>query len=319
MRPLLLTSKTNPAVMQKISSVGWAILKKGGSALDAAVAATNVSERDPADVTVGYGGDPNEEGVLQLDAAVMFRDEAGAVAALEDIKTPSSVARLVMERTDHLLLVGEGAGRFALLHGFKREDLLTDVARQHWLAWKEGFSGRSYYKPARYAEPEGGGTIAVLALDSHGEPAGVTSTVGHHFKIPGRVGDTPIIGAGLYVDSKVGAAGVTGHGEESIKLCAAFLAVELMRQGRVPDDACREVCRRASDRHGGNPQFNLKIIALTADGNHGACSLRGTFEQNNQLVGLGVSVQDDQGHRLETGKALLPPLTEEERMNLPLR
>ena len=319
MQPLIITSKINPAVKENITQAGWDVVGSGGTALEAALAAVNVSEADPRDVTVGYGGDPNETGVLQLDAAVMFRDDAGAVAALEDIKTPSSVARLVMERTDHLFLVGEGAQAFALLHGFKRENLLTDEARRHWLAWTESWSGRSYYKPGRYAEPEGGGTIAVLALDANGEPAGVTSTVGHHFKIPGRVGDTPIIGAGLYVDSRIGAAGATGHGEESIKICASFLAVEFMRQGMSPAAACMEVCRRASDRHGGNPQFNLKIIALGLDGGYGACALRGTYDSRGKLVGLGMSIHDTDGHRVEPGDALLPPLTEEERANLPLR
>ena len=305
--------------MNEITSAGWQVLQAGGSALDGAIAAANVSESNPADVTVGYGGDPNEDGELQLDAAVMFRDGAGAVAALEDIKTPSSVARLVMERTDHLLLVGEGAGRFALLHGFKREDLLTDDARRHWLAWKESWSVGSYYKPNRYTEPEGGGTIAVLALDANGEPAGVTSTVGHHFKIPGRVGDTPIIGAGLYVDSGVGAAGATGHGEESIKICASFLAVEMMRQGKSPEEACRQVCERAANRHGGNPQFNLKIIALDKTGSYGSYALRGTYDPSGELIGLGISLCDADGHRVEPGAALLPPLTDEERSNLPLR
>ena len=318
MRPLIITSKTNPLVMEKISCAGWRVLEEGGNPLDAVEQATNVSESDPSDVTVGYGGDPNEDGVLQLDAAVMYNNDAGAVAALEGIKTPCSVARLVMERTDHLLMVGEGAQRFALLHGFQLEDLLTDEARRHWLAWKEGWGPRSYYH-ARRGKPEGGGTIAVLAVDGTGDMAGATSTVGHHFKIPGRVGDTPIIGAGLYVESGIGAAGATGHGEESIKICATFLAIQKMREGFSPSEACRYVCERSAARHDGNPQYNLKIIALDPGGRYGACAVRGTLLADGSLVGMGISIGDAAGHRLEPGDAILPPLSDEERANLPVR
>jgi N4-(beta-N-acetylglucosaminyl)-L-asparaginase len=317
-RPVIVTSKTNPLVMEKITIAGWQALQGGGSALDAAEKAVNASELDPADVTVGYGGDPNEDGVVQLDAAVMYRGNAGAVAALEGIKTPCSIARLVMERTDHLLLVGEGAQRFAIMHGFHKEDLLTDEAREHWIAWKESRGPGSYYRSRPY-KPEGGGTIAVLVVDERGELAGATSTVGHHFKIPGRVGDTPIIGAGLYVEEGVGGAGVTGHGEESIKMCASFLAVQKMREGMSPQEACRFVCQRAADRHGGHPMFNLKIIALSQDGSHGVCALRGATAADGSLIGLGCSVFDESGFHLARGIGLLPPLSDDERVNLPLR
>ncbi len=337
--PLIVTSKTNPLVRSDITRAAWQALAEGGSPLDAAEKATNVSELDPRDTTVGYGGDPNEQGFLQLDAAVMSGpdgNDAGAVAALQNIRTPSSVARLVMERTDHLMIVGAGALQLARLHGFAEQNLLSDEARAHWLAWKESWSGRSYYRPPRGAgstaadrskpepvspaKPEGGGTIVVLVVDVNGDIAGAASTVGHHFKIVGRVGDTPIIGAGLYLDNDVGAAGATGHGEETTKLCASFLAVEKMREGMTPQDACRYVCRRAADRYDDNPPFNFKMIALSKSGDYGCCALRGTRPAaSGKVTGLGFALHDAGGHRLEDGAAVLPPLSDEQRINLPLR
>ena len=323
-RPLVVTSKTNPYVKEAVTAAAWEVLRNGGSPLDAAEKSVNVSELDPRDPSVGYCGDPNEEGFLQLDASVMDGARgniAGAVAALENIKTPSSVARVVMERTDHLLLVGKGALKFAKMHGFKEEDLLTDEARRHWRDWKENLSGRDYYLPPdKRFKPEGGGTINVLVLDAKGDMAGVTSTVGHRFKLVGRVGDSPVIGAGLYVDNAVGAAGATGHGEESIKVCASFLAVEKMRDGLSPLDACRAVCQRVVDRHQGRPLFGLKIVALNKSGDYGCCSIRGQNDPaTKKVVGLGFSVHDAQGHRTEPGLALLPPMTEAERSSVPWR
>jgi len=320
-RPLIVTSKTNPFVREAITTAAWEVLMNGGSPLDAAEKAVNVSELDPRDTTVGYGGDPNEEGFHQLDACVMSGpdgNDAGAVAALENIKTPCSVARLVMERTDHLLLVGKGALKFARMYGVKEENLMTDEAREHWADWRENLSARDYYHPPHQTyKPEGGGTINVLVLDASGGIAGVTSTVGHHFKIVGRVGDSAIIGAGLYVDNDIGAAGATGHGEESIKVCASFLAVEKMREGISPQEACSYVCQRVVDRYSGKPYFNLKIIALNKDGDYGCCSVRGKIER--ELQGLGFCVHDSRGHRVETSEALLPPMTQEERDVIPWR
>ncbi len=322
-RPLIVTSKVNPDVSQAITTAAWEVLQNGGSPLDAAEKATNVSELDPRDTTVGYGGDPNEEGFLQLDACVMSGpdgNDAGAVAALENIKTPCSVARLVMERTDHLVLVGKGALKFAKMHGFKEEDLLTEEAREHWVEWKENQGTRSYYHPPKRGyKPEGGGTINVLVLDAQGDIAGVTSTVGHHFKLVGRVGDSAVIGAGLYVDNDVGAAGATGHGEESIKVCASFLAVEKMREGMSPQEACHHVCRRVVDRHNGNPIFNLKIVALNKMGEYGCCSVRGTSDDAGNPQGLGFCIHDSHGHRTDVGQALLPMMTQDERDSIPLR
>jgi len=327
-RPLVVTSKTNDFVREGVTTAAWDIMQAGGSALDAAEKGTNVSELDPRDPTVGYGGDPNEMGFLQLDAAVMngVDHNIGAVAALEGIKTPCSVARLVMERTDHWMLVGKGALQFAKMHGFKEEDLLTDEARKHWLEWKETLSNRDYYLPPRdRSKPEGGGTINVLTLDSHGNIAGVTSTVGHHFKIVGRVGDSPIIGAGLYVDNEVGAAGATGHGEECVRNSGSFLVVEKMREGMTPLQACRYVCERVMKRHNGRPLFNLKLVALDKAGNYGCCSLRGqavrtgSSTSTGTSTGLGFAVHDAKGHRVEPGDALLPAMTQAELDSIPWR
>jgi N4-(beta-N-acetylglucosaminyl)-L-asparaginase len=322
-RPLVVTSKVNPYISEAITAAAWDALQSGGSPLDAAERATNVSESDPRDTTVGYGGDPNEEGYLQLDACVMSGpdgNDAGAVAALENVKVPCSVARLVMERTEHLLLVGKGALKFAKMHGFQEENLLTESAREHWVAWKESFGNRSYYRSLDDShKPEGGGTINVLVVDEKGDIAGVTSTVGHHFKIVGRVGDSSIIGAGLYVDNDVGAAGATGHGEEAIKVCASFLVVEKMREGMSPQQACHYVCRRIVDRHQGNPLLNLKLVALNKAGDYGCCSVRGKLDDRGRLQGLGFCVQDARGHRIEPGEGLLPPMTPEELDSLPPR
>ena len=322
-RPLIVTSKTNATVAELITAAGWEVLQNGGSPLDAAEKATNVSEADPRDYTVGYGGDPNEEGFLQLDACVMsgpHNNDAGAVAALENIKTPCSVARLVMERTDHLLLVGKGALKFAKLHGFREEDLMTDKARLNYLAWKENPSRRPYYHALwQNHKPAGGGTINVLALDASGDIAGATSTVGHHFKIVGRVGDSAAIGAGLYVDNEIGAAGATGQGEECIKVCASFLVVEKMREGMSPQEACNYVCQRALDRYQGNPMFNYKMVALNKKGEYGCCAVRGRFGDDGKIEGLGFCVHDSRGHRLQKGEGLLRPLTDDQRHVLPLR
>jgi N4-(beta-N-acetylglucosaminyl)-L-asparaginase len=340
-RPLIVTSKTFAQVREKITTAGMEALRNGGHALDAAEKAVNVSETDPLDTTVGYGGDPNEEGFLQLDASIMSgRDgcASGAVAALENIKRPTSVARLVMERTDHSLLVGKGALTFARLHGFKEEDLLTDQARDHWREWKENLNPRDYYfapkdRPGAAPAPrtprqldelrrrlEDLDSITLLVLDGNGDVAGATSTVGHHFKIVGRVGDSPIVGAGLYVDNAVGAAGATGHGDEIVRHCASFHVVEKMRDGMSPQQACEFVCQRTIDRHGGRPMFNFKLVALNTQGDYGCCSVRGRIgEKTRAVLGQGFFVHDARGPRIEEGRGLMPPLTDEELAALPWR
>ncbi len=263
------------------------LLKQSADPLDAVIAGVNIVENDPEDITVGYGGLPNEAGVVQLDASVMHgpTHNAGAVACLEGIKNPSKVAQIVMERTDHVLLVGKGAQDFARMHGFKVEDLLTDKARKIWLRWKENLSKDDDWlstEVKEYGEEiriyrENHGTINCCALDANGDLAGVTTTSGLPYKIPGRVGDSPIIGAGLYVDNQVGAAGSTGRGEANLKNLSCFLVVEFMRQGKSPTDACLEVCQRIADhtklsyllKKEGLPNFNVKFYAVNKKGEYG--------------------------------------------------
>lgn len=263
----------------------------GGGPLDAVVAGVNIVEEDPEDMSVGYGGIPNEEGVVELDSSVMYgpTHQAGAVASLRNIKTPSRVARLVMERTDHVLLVGDGALRFARAHGFEEVDLLTPKAREVWLGWKESMSDRdNWFPPAGEgiaaeirAAMAHHGTINCLAIDERGRLAGVTTTSGLGFKIPGRVGDSPIIGAGLYVDNEIGAAGSTGRGEANLQTCASYGVVEIMGRGASPEEAClRQLERIAAKTRlvprltdaDGRPRFGLNFYALNRNGEFGAAA-----------------------------------------------
>ena len=268
---------------KKVLTPAWETLLQTGSILDAVEKGANVVELDPEDTTVGYGGLPNEEGVVQLDASVMFgpTHKCGSVACLERIKTPSSVARLVMERTDHMLLVGEGALRFAKAHGFKEEDLLTEKARLEWLKWKENLSDQDDWLPpadGKYEEAEQtNGTINMLGIDREGNVAGITSTSGLAYKIPGRVGDSPIIGAGLYVDNAVGAAGATGRGEEVIRTCGSFFVVEKMRSGMSPQQACEAICQRIIEINGGADKVNFtdKFVAVNKAGEVGCAAIQG--------------------------------------------
>ncbi len=229
----------------------------GVDPLEAVIAGVALVEDDPNDMTVGYGGLPNEEGVVELDAAVMHgpTHRAGAVAALRNIKNPAQVARLVMEQTDHVLLVGEGALKFARAQGFKEQDLLTEQARKIWLYWKQTRSDKDDWLPppddqldpaVRKYFKRPTGTIHCSALDASGDISCVTSTSGLAFKLPGRVGDSPIIGAGLYVDNAVGSCGSTGRGEANLINCSSMAAVELMRGGASPEEAGLEILRRVA-------------------------------------------------------------------------
>jgi N4-(beta-N-acetylglucosaminyl)-L-asparaginase len=330
------------------------ILKEGGSPLDAVVAGVTIVEDDPTDTSVGYGGLPDAEGVVELDASVMdgASRRAGAVAALRDVKNAAQVARLVMERTDHILLVSEGARRFAIEYGFKPQDLLTEQARKAWLRWREELNpndarGPSPHTPrpaspsARPPAPNTGGarsrqdpvsppdlgavgarsrqdpvsppagrgaggpagghqarahedpeferwvrqvidhpptgTINCLAVNGDGDLAGTTTTSGLAWKIPGRVGDSPLIGCGVYVDNEVGAAGSTGRGEECIFINGAHTVVEAMRRGASPTDAAMEAVRRVAARYGNNRDalkpIQIQFYALNKQGDHGAASL----------------------------------------------
>ncbi|MDT8435803.1 MAG: N(4)-(beta-N-acetylglucosaminyl)-L-asparaginase [Gemmatimonadota bacterium] len=283
--PILVTSHANETG-RRAAEAAWEVLTAGGSALDAVETATNVIEVDPEDTSVGYGGLPNEDGVVQLDASIMDGRtyNAGAVAALEGIRTPSSVARLVMERTDHVLLVGRGARDFALSFGFREEELLTEKARQIWLRWRENRGATDDWGPPDHlaerrdarlpaTEEFTYGTVNVLAVDGRGDVAGITSTSGLSWKIPGRIGDSPIIGAGLYVDNEVGAAGATGRGEDVIKSCASYFMVERMRAGRSPQEACEDalaMIRRRYAAIGNDFMPGEKFVAVNREGEYGA-------------------------------------------------
>lgn len=275
-------------------------LLSGGAPLDAAVAVCKVAEADPNDTSVGLGGIPNEDGVVQLDAACMDgrTHNSGAVAAIENILHPIEVARLVMERTDHCQIFGEGAYRFARQHGFPHTELLTESTREQWLRWRENLSDQddrlppapaaSQKRAALPARFERHGTIhcSVLALD--GNLACATSTSGLGFKIPGRVGDSAIVGAGLYCDAEAGSAGSTGRGEASILACGSAMVVELLRGGRSPKDAGLEILRRIvqqTERQArwqpallgpdGRPAFDIQYYIVGVDGRHAGVTLKG--------------------------------------------
>lgn len=288
-------------------------LQNGGDTLEAVVRGVNIVELDPNDISVGYGGLPNEDGVVQLDASVMHGRTrgAGAVGALEGVRTPSRVAVAVMRYTDHVMLVGAGARTFARRMGFDvDEELLTEESRRRWLEWRARHSDEDdWLTPAesgeevdahtidvggrgRSADDEFGmlhsydgvrpwGTINCNAVDAQGNLSGVTTTSGLFAKLPGRVGDSPIIGAGLYVDNDIGAAGSTGRGEAVIKTVGAHTVVEAMRGGLSPTDACLEACRRIARwtveprllREDGRPRFNVQFYALDRSGRHGGAAL----------------------------------------------
>jgi N4-(beta-N-acetylglucosaminyl)-L-asparaginase len=262
------------------------LLLAGSDPLDAVVEGVKIQELDPTDMSVGYGGLPNAEGVVQLDASCMHGPlrRAGAVGALEGIKTASEVAKLVLKYTTHIMLVGEGAKRFALSYGFKEEDLLTDASRQAWLEWRASLSPKDNWVDVPVHTPmvvhPPTGTIDCCAVTPGGDIASVTTTAGLAFKIPGRVGDSPIVGAGQYCDNEVGAAGSTGLGELNIMVCGAFFTVEGMRRGLKPTDACLETLRRAVRlteprllTADGKPRYQLDFYAVNKRGEFGAAAL----------------------------------------------
>lgn len=317
----------------------YEMIVAGEDVLDGVVAGVNLVEADPRDMSVGYGGLPNERGVVQLDAACMHgpSHQAGAVACLENIKYPSQVAKLVLWRTDHVLLVGNGALDFARAHGFSEENLLTDRARKVWLRWKENLSdsddwlapetkpaeddanpqaadlqnqehglydrgesiARLAQKVARYRPT---GTIHCAGMDGNGNLSCTTTTSGLAFKIPGRVGDSPIIGAGLYCDNEIGSCGSTGRGEANLQNQCSFAAVELMRTGMEPVEAGLEVLRRVSKHahprlknDAGQADFGLQFYLLRKDGKYAGVTMRGRGK---------FSITDQDGSRKEDLVAL---------------
>ena len=314
-RPIVIASDNGIRGVKK----AYDMIVGGADTLDAIIAGVNIQELDPDDMSVGLGGLPNEDGVVQLDASCMHgpTKRAGAVGCLEDIATPSLVAKAVMDYTDHIMLVGSDAKRFALKLGFKEQNLLTEKSRLEWIKWKSRLNANdAWLAPAdttatpsqpsarpnavpRRTPPSGGGgggsgekitydeygvahtwgTINMNAVDANGDLSSVTTTSGIAWKIAGRVGDSPIIGAGQYCDNTVGAAGSTGRGESNIKVCGAFLAVELMRQGLTPEQAIVKVMERVlamtekrllDDR--GRPYFDLQFYALAKDGRFAAAT-----------------------------------------------
>jgi N4-(beta-N-acetylglucosaminyl)-L-asparaginase len=260
----------------KANAEAWKVLTEKGRALDAVEKGVNQTEGDPTERSVGLGGRPDRDGIVTLDACIM--DEfanIGSVAALENIVHPISVARAVMEKTPHVMLVGAGALQFALEQGFKKENLLTPESEKEWKEWLK----TANYKPV--VNIENHDTIGMIALDEHGNLSGACTTSGLAFKMHGRVGDSPIIGAGLYVDNEVGAATATGHGEEVIRVTGSFLVVELMRQGKSPQEACEEAVKRIHKkfelRKKDSSNTQIGFIALNKQGEVGAYCLREGF------------------------------------------
>jgi N4-(beta-N-acetylglucosaminyl)-L-asparaginase len=325
-RPVIISAANgfdkDPSGKQGIK-VAYDMMTTGADPLDAIVAGVQIVELNPNDQSVGLGGLPNEEGVVQLDASCMHGPtrRAGAVGCLEDVAEAAAVAKAIMDNTDHIFLVGAGAKKFALEMGFKQQNLLTEPSRQDWLRWKsrlnpndawldqgtkppirptrqdDEHASNAHIEYDRFGIPHTYGTINMNAVTARGDIASVTTTSGLSWKIPGRVGDSPIIGAGQYCDNDVGAAGSTGRGEANIKVCGAFLAVEFMRQGMAPQQALMKVMERViamTEKRlladNGKPFFQLQYYAVNKKGEYaGACCYEGSK----------FAVADSSGVRLE--------------------
>lgn len=319
------------------TKLAYNMIRDGKDTLDSVVAGVALVEADERDTSVGYGGLPNEHGVVELDAAVMHGPThgAGAVASIRNIKHPAAVALKVLRRTDHVLIVGKGATDFAKAHGFQEENLLTERARKIWLKWKEGLSNEDdWLEPGemekgvadfflensvpvangdnprgtmviagerrRFIRPTG--TIHCSGLNAAGDISCTTTTSGLAFKIPGRVGDSPIIGAGLYCDNTVGSCGSTGRGEANLQNMCSFAAVELMRQGASPEEAGMEVLSRVAKTTPpylrdakGRPDFGLNFYVMAKDGRYAGVAMRGPAK---------FAVTDEKGTRREPCKLL---------------
>ncbi len=331
----------------KACEKAMSVLQAGGDTLEAVVQGVTLVEDDPNDTSVGYGGLPNEEGIVELDASVMHGPtrRAGSVASVRNIKNVARLAKMVMENTDHVMLVGEGATRFARAWGIPEINMLTERARMAWMAWKQslrdregnnnwtdGLDGLDAPTPKQAATlrqiwPEASdemiawafdvarfpttGTINCLALNAKGEMSGTTTTSGLAWKIPGRVGDSPIIGAGVYVDQEVGAAGSTGRGEENIRVVGAHTIVENMRHGMDPKAACHDVLQRIVRNYNGDQKklnrFDINFYALRKDGAHAGASLwSGRPRRGGYMASFQYSVNDGSGpSRLEKCSWLL--------------
>lgn len=278
------------------NEVAWKILSSGGSALDAVEKGVMVAEADPEETSVGYGGFPDREGNVTLDACIMdSHNNAGSVACLKNIKHPISVARLVMEKTPHVMLVGDGAKQFALSQGFTEENLLTEKSKKAYEEWLK----TSQYKPIINIENHD--TISMLALDESGNLSGACTTSGMAWKMAGRVGDSPIIGAGLFLDNEVGAAAATGLGEAVIRTAGSAMVVELMRHGKTPQEACEIVTKRIYDLYKKSTDLEhlqVGFIALNKRGEIGAFCVRKGFNyalqsenQENKLIDANFMIE----------------------------
>lgn len=325
-RPIIISSANGLHALDK----GMAVLKNGGDTLDAVIAAVTVVEDDPTDDSVGYGGLPNEEGEVELDASCMHgpTHRAGAVAGVRRIKNVARLAQTVMQKTNHVMLVGDGARRFAVDEGFEDMSLLTEHSRKMWLAWKaassvnwrpgidspewkdkisaifDGDAQQIAYAERVIAHPPTG-TIPCMAVNDKGEISVVVTTSGLAWKIPGRAGDSPVIGAGCFADNEVGAAGSTGKGEENIKIAGGHTIVEMMRRGKPPDEACLEALSRIAHNYNNDKTklrtFHIFFYALNKDGQHGAASLwRNHYEEPQHAV---YAVHDGTQARLAECKA----------------
>ena len=259
----------------KANEAAWQLLSAGGRALDAVETGVRVTEADPNNGSVGIGGTPDEEGHVTLDACIMDESgDCGSVAFLQNILHPISVARKVMEETRHIMLVGKGAEEFAYEHGFEKTNLLTAKAEERWNRWLAKNEGRQM--PAINVENHD--TIGMIALDEKGNLSGACTTSGAGFKVHGRVGDSPIIGAGLYVDNEVGGACATGWGEAVIRICGSHLVVEYMRQGHAPQEACRLAVERLIARNPDYREIQIGFLALNKKGEFGAYCLQPGFQ-----------------------------------------
>ncbi|MEM6395656.1 MAG: N(4)-(beta-N-acetylglucosaminyl)-L-asparaginase [Bacteroidota bacterium] len=251
----------------------WNVLSTSGSALDAVETGVMITEADPTNMTVGIGGRPDRDGIVTLDACIMnAAGDCGSVAAIQDIAHPVRVARWVMERTPHVMLVGDGARQFAQAQGMPLTNLLTQKSEAAWRKWLAEDHG---YQPPINVENHD--TIGMLALDKQGNLSGACTTSGAGFKYHGRVGDSPIIGAGLYVDNEVGAATATGWGEAVIRACGSFLVVELMRQGHSPTQACKLAVERVVAKNPDWKDIQVGFIALDKYGRHGGYCIQPGF------------------------------------------
>ncbi|MBO6661167.1 MAG: N(4)-(beta-N-acetylglucosaminyl)-L-asparaginase [Roseivirga sp.] len=274
---------------KEANAAAWEVLSKNGKAVDAVEKGVMVTENDPNNATVGIGGFPDRDGNVTLDACIMDEnDNAGSVAFLQNFKNPISVARKVMDDTPHVMLVGEGAKKFALSKGFKEENLLTESSEKAWKNWLKNQD----YEPEINIENHD--TIGMVALDENGNLSGACTTSGAAWKMHGRVGDSPIIGAGLFVDNEIGAATATGLGEFVIKICGSHMIVELMRQGFSPQEACEQAVNRIVKKYPDNYK-NLQVgfLALNKQGEYGAYSIHKGFnfavrsEDQDELIDAG--------------------------------